>query len=169
MEKDILIRDVETKNIMTKSSLPVGGYSVNPYVGCTHGCKYCYASFMKRFTGHHRFWKDFWTCERSVWPGMVRKSKSPRWFQTGDPGLYSEMLSSPCYPVWWNLSQGRSKLFSGIGKPGSTDVPKIRLSFCRQQTALWPRRARPSCNRGLFLSWRSTGIGKYRAAQKMIE
>ena len=34
----ILIREVETKNIMTKSSLPVGGYSVNPYVGCTHAC-----------------------------------------------------------------------------------------------------------------------------------
>ena len=32
----ILIREVETKNIMTKSSLPVGGYSVNPYVGCTY-------------------------------------------------------------------------------------------------------------------------------------
>ena len=42
-ESGILIQDVETKNIMTKSSLPVGGYSVNPYVGCTHGCKYCYA------------------------------------------------------------------------------------------------------------------------------
>ena len=27
----ILIREVEAKNIMTKSSLPVGGYSVNPY------------------------------------------------------------------------------------------------------------------------------------------
>ena len=51
-ESGILIQDVETKNIMTKSTLPVGGYSVNPYVGCTHGCKYCYASFMKRFTGH---------------------------------------------------------------------------------------------------------------------
>ena len=31
----ILIGEVETKDIMTKSSLPVGGYSVNPYVGCT--------------------------------------------------------------------------------------------------------------------------------------
>ena len=46
----ILINEAETKNIMTKSSLPVGGYSVNPYVGCPHACKYCYASFMKRFT-----------------------------------------------------------------------------------------------------------------------
>ena len=34
----ILINEAETKNIMTKSSLPVGGYSVNPYVGCTHAC-----------------------------------------------------------------------------------------------------------------------------------
>lgn len=33
IENGILIRDVETKTIMTKSSLPVGGYSVNPYVG----------------------------------------------------------------------------------------------------------------------------------------
>ena len=59
MENGILIRDVETKNIMTKSNLPVGGYSVNPYVGCTHGCKYCYASFMKRFTGHTEPWGTF--------------------------------------------------------------------------------------------------------------
>lgn len=29
-ESSILIQDVETKNIMTKSALPVGGYSVNP-------------------------------------------------------------------------------------------------------------------------------------------
>lgn len=58
-ENGILIADVETKNIMTKSNLPVGGYSVNPYVGCTHACKYCYASFMKRFTGHTEDWGTF--------------------------------------------------------------------------------------------------------------
>ena len=56
----ILIGEVETKDIMTKSSLPVGGYSVNPYVGCTHACRYCYASFMKRFTGHTEEWGTFW-------------------------------------------------------------------------------------------------------------
>ena len=58
-ENGILLADVETKNIMTKSNLPVGGYSVNPYVGCTHACKYCYASFMKRFTGHTEDWGTF--------------------------------------------------------------------------------------------------------------
>ena len=56
MMDGILIGEVETKDIMTKSSLPVGGYSVNPYVGCTHACKYCYACFMKRFTGHPEEW-----------------------------------------------------------------------------------------------------------------
>ena len=42
MEKpEIKIGYVETKNVMTKSNGPLGGYAVNPYVGCTHGCKYC--------------------------------------------------------------------------------------------------------------------------------
>ena len=59
MKNEILIRNIETKNVMTKSNLPVGGYSVNPYVGCTHACKYCYASFMKRFTGHSEDWGTF--------------------------------------------------------------------------------------------------------------
>ena len=68
----ILIREVETKNIMTKSSLPVGGYSVNPYVGCTHACKYCYASFMKRFTGHTEEWGTFLDVKH--WP----KIKNPK-------------------------------------------------------------------------------------------
>lgn len=72
-ENNILIRDVQTKNIMTKSSLPVGGYSVNPYVGCTHGCKYCYASFMKRFTGHTEPWGNFLDVKH--WPRIKNPQK----------------------------------------------------------------------------------------------
>ena len=49
---DVVIREVEAKGIMTKSNLPIGGYSVNPYMGCTHACRYCYACFMKRFNKH---------------------------------------------------------------------------------------------------------------------
>lgn len=59
MNTDILINEIDVRSVMTKSSLPVGGYSVNPYVGCPHGCKYCYASFMKRFTGHAEPWGSF--------------------------------------------------------------------------------------------------------------
>lgn len=45
--------------MLTKSNLPVSDYSVNPYVGCSHSCKYCYASFMKRFTNHPEQWGTF--------------------------------------------------------------------------------------------------------------
>ena len=55
----ILIKEVEAKNILAKSRLPVGGYSANPCVGCTRACKYCYASFMKRFAGHTEAWGAF--------------------------------------------------------------------------------------------------------------
>lgn len=54
-----IIQEIEVQSVMTKSSLPLGGYSVNPYVGCPHACKYCYASFMKRFTGHTEPWGTF--------------------------------------------------------------------------------------------------------------
>ena len=39
--------------------MPASDYVINPYVGCPHGCKYCYASFMKRFTGHKEDWGTF--------------------------------------------------------------------------------------------------------------
>lgn len=54
-----IISEIDVKSILTKSNLPVCEYSINPYVGCTHTCKYCYASFMKRFTGHTENWGTF--------------------------------------------------------------------------------------------------------------
>lgn len=55
----MIVKEVKVKGILTKSNLPVSDYSVNPYVGCTHACKYCYASFMKRFTDHSEDWGTF--------------------------------------------------------------------------------------------------------------
>ena len=66
-------REVETKNVMTKSNLPVADFSVNPYVGCEHACKYCYASFMKRFTGHTEPWGEF--VDVKVWPPIKNPAK----------------------------------------------------------------------------------------------
>ena len=52
-------REIEAKAVLTKTG--IGGYDfcINPYVGCEHGCSYCYASFMKRFTGHPEPWGAF--------------------------------------------------------------------------------------------------------------
>ena len=42
----------EAKEIITKSNIPNVDYVINPYTGCQHGCIYCYAEFMIRFTNH---------------------------------------------------------------------------------------------------------------------
>ena len=70
---ETIIKKIETKNIMTKSNAPLGGYAVNPYVGCSHACKYCYASFMKRFTGHKEKWGEF--LDVKYWPEITNPSK----------------------------------------------------------------------------------------------
>ena len=49
---DIIEKEIQVKDYLTKSNLSASDYVINLYVGCPHGCKYCYASFMKRFTGH---------------------------------------------------------------------------------------------------------------------
>ena len=68
-----IIHEVNVKSILSKSNLPVCEYSVNPYVGCTHGCKYCYASFMKRFTGHPEPWGTF--LDVKYWPKIKNPGK----------------------------------------------------------------------------------------------
>lgn len=50
---------VSVKSLVTRSKLPASDYVINPYVGCPHGCQYCYARFMKRFANHSEEWGDF--------------------------------------------------------------------------------------------------------------
>ena len=71
-----IIKEIDVQSVMTKSSLPVGGYSVNPYVGCPHACKYCYASFMKRFTGHTEPWGAFLDVKN--WKPIANPHKNAR-------------------------------------------------------------------------------------------
>lgn len=53
----MIVREVYAKSVLSESK--VLKYTVNPYVGCEHGCTYCYARFMKRFTGHKEAWGEF--------------------------------------------------------------------------------------------------------------
>jgi len=55
----LIVREIECKSILSKSGIPGVDYALNPYVGCAHGCVYCYAVFMKRFTGHDEEWGTF--------------------------------------------------------------------------------------------------------------
>ena len=53
------INPVRVKSILQTSNLPGINYAINPYIGCVHGCVYCYARFMKRFTDHKEPWGSF--------------------------------------------------------------------------------------------------------------
>ena len=75
MSMEIAIREVEVKSVLSKTNLPVCDYCANPYTGCSHACKYCYACFMKRFANHPEPWGEF--LDVKYWPAIK------------DPGKYA--------------------------------------------------------------------------------
>lgn len=54
-----ITNEIIIKSILSKSGIPGADYCINPYIGCFHGCRYCYASFMKKYTGHTEPWGSF--------------------------------------------------------------------------------------------------------------
>lgn len=55
----MIIKEISSKTVFTKSKLPAADYVINSYTGCTHKCIYCYAEFMKRFSNHTEEWGEF--------------------------------------------------------------------------------------------------------------
>ncbi len=53
----MIIREIQSKSILSASK--IYPYVINPYVGCQHACTYCYARYMKKFTGHREPWGTF--------------------------------------------------------------------------------------------------------------
>jgi len=55
----MITKEILIKSVLTRTGIEGYDYCINPYVGCAHGCRYCYATFMKRFTGHMEPWGEF--------------------------------------------------------------------------------------------------------------
>lgn len=66
----MLAKEIQARNILSRSK--VYKYTINPYVGCQHACTYCYARFMKRFTGHREPWGQFVDVKINA-PDLLRK------------------------------------------------------------------------------------------------
>ncbi|MGE0033874.1 radical SAM protein [Pseudothermotoga sp.] len=47
---------MQVKKLVTKTKIPIARHVVNPYIGCGHGCKYCYAQFIGPFKNTSGVW-----------------------------------------------------------------------------------------------------------------
>ena len=67
IEKDmerIRVTEIECKTALSPSRLPGYDYALNPYKGCAHGCKYCYAPNILRIP--RREWGEFVEIRRNI-------------------------------------------------------------------------------------------------------
>ena len=102
------IRSIEVKGILQKSGLPGTRYVINPYVGCVHGCVYCYARFMKRFTAHPEPWGTFLDVKANAAQTLRRQLDSRR--EPLDEVVFFSSVTDPYQPAEGKYRLTRSLL-----------------------------------------------------------
>lgn len=80
---------IQVKDYLTKSNVPASDYAINPYIGCPHACKYCYACFMKRFTGHTEEWGTFIDIKQCDKPISLKKLQNKSVFLSSVTDCYN--------------------------------------------------------------------------------
>ncbi|NMB54471.1 MAG: radical SAM protein [Leptolinea sp.] len=66
----MIFKEKLAKSILSESK--IFPYVINAYTGCQHSCSYCYARYMKKFTGHHEPWGQFVDVKVNA-PELLRK------------------------------------------------------------------------------------------------
>ena len=56
---DMGIGEIQCKSILGRSGIGGMDYAINPYLGCSHACAYCYARFMRRMGHPGEAWGSF--------------------------------------------------------------------------------------------------------------
>jgi DNA repair photolyase len=75
----VIIREIRCRSVLTKTGIPTIDYAINPYIGCAHGCVYCYARFMKRYTGHTEEWGAFVDVKAHAAEVLARQMKRAKY------------------------------------------------------------------------------------------
>ncbi len=92
----IKIREIQCSSAIGKCGFPGGGWAINPYVGCTHNCVYCYARFIKRFTGHTEPWGFFVDIRVNIADALKKQLKSSK-YKSGR--IFIGTVTDPYQPV----------------------------------------------------------------------
>ena len=87
---EIIEKIIEVKDYVTKSNLPTSDFVINPYIGCPHACQYCYACFMKRFTGHNEEWGTFIDIKKCDKPVNLKKLEGKSVFLSSVTDCYNK-------------------------------------------------------------------------------
>ncbi|MFW9925400.1 MAG: radical SAM protein, partial [Candidatus Thorarchaeota archaeon] len=112
----MIVNQTKAKSIITKSNIPGIDYVINPYIGCQHTCIYCYAEFMKRFTGHGGDkWGEFLDVKNYDW----NKIKPEKY--TGKTLLFSS-VTDPYTPLEVKYENTRQILEKLIGTKASVRI-----------------------------------------------
>jgi len=100
------IVDVTTKTALVRSRIPGLEYVINPYTDCGHGCRYCYATFMRKYSKQHQHasWGSF--VEAKINIVDVLRDELAKKRKTG-----TAMLSSVCDP--YQPAESHYKLTQG--------------------------------------------------------
>lgn len=90
------IRFIKAKSILNRSRL--GGYTLNPYVGCPHGCVYCYNQhFLTQIRPRNEKWGDFLEIKLNA-PEVLEKEITGRYKNLKDEVFFST-VSDPYNPL----------------------------------------------------------------------
>lgn len=65
--ENIVVKKQEVSSVIQPSKQEDFDFVINPYTGCPNPCKYCYASFMRRFSRHSEQWGEF--VDIKIWNG----------------------------------------------------------------------------------------------------
>lgn len=109
------INEKKVKGIVTRSKLPDADFVVNPYTGCQHGCDYCYAKFMKRFSDAEGEWGEF--VEVKVNAEEVFEERK----YSGKTVLFSS-VTDPYHPVESEYKLSRRLLKKFIGSEANVEI-----------------------------------------------
>lgn len=93
---DVQQNFIKVRDYVTKSNLPASDYVINPYIGCPHGCKYCYACFMKRFTKHEEQWGTFLDIKYCDKPISRKRLQNKSVFMSSVTDCYNKFEEKYC-------------------------------------------------------------------------
>ncbi|MCX7999715.1 MAG: radical SAM protein, partial [Leptospiraceae bacterium] len=89
----MIIREVECKSILNKSA--IADYCINPYIGCQHGCKYCYAAGITfRFRSRVEEWGEFLDIKTNAVTLLSKETKKKKIGR-----VYLSSLTDPYQPI----------------------------------------------------------------------